>query len=296
MKTICSHYFVRTLKIQIFTIILFTFLLIGCSTKLETAVPNESVETLQTKFAIDSLSGSGDSKYLFDENKLSGLVKKIAAGKFGNINSLIIIQNDKLILENYFRGWSRNKLHECYSVTKSVTSALIGIAIRKGLIENVDLKLIDIFTEYDELENMNEKKASITLENVLTMTVGYRWNELSVPYKNDDGSWNIENDIVKMHIAANDFIKYVLDLPLLNNPGEKFTYNSGCSILLSGIIEKKTGQSAEKFAAENLFQPLGIKKWRWSKSPMVPQTRAEAFFSNRSIWQCLVTFFLKMEK
>jgi len=267
MKTADFQNFICSPKIRLFAVLFFTFLLIGCAVEQETLVSNEPVKKTRILHPIENLSGSGDSKYRLDEKKISGLVKKISAGNFGNIDSLIIIQNDKLILEKYFRGWERDKLHACFSVTKSVTSALIGIAIEKGLIKDVDLKLTDIFTDYQELENMSEKKKSITLENVLTMTVGYRWNELSVPYKNDDGSWNTENDIVKLHINAKDFIKYVLDLPLINDPGEKFTYNTGCSILLSGIIEKETGKSAEEFAAENLFTPLGIKKWRWSKSP-----------------------------
>jgi CubicO group peptidase (beta-lactamase class C family) len=219
------------------------------------------------QFSIDKFSPTEDSEYRLDKEKISEAVNKIEAGEFGKIHSLIIIQNDEVIIEKYFRGWQRHKLHEIFSVTKSVTSSLIGMAIEQGLIEGVDLKLVDLFPEYDHLENMDPRKKMITLENLLTMTAGYRWNELSVPYKNSDGSWNPNNDIVKMHSNSKDFIKYVLDLPLVDDPGKKYTYNTGCSILLAGIIKRKTGKSAEEYGAEHLFKPLGITQWKWLKSP-----------------------------
>jgi CubicO group peptidase (beta-lactamase class C family) len=219
------------------------------------------------QLAIDKLSGTKESEYRLDQEKISEVVQKIETGEFGEIHSLIIIQNDEVKIEKYFQGWHRHRLHEIFSVTKSVASSLIGIAIEQGSIERVDLKLIDLFPEYDSLENMDLRKKMITLENLLTMTAGYKWNELSVPYKNNDGSWNPNNDIVKMHSNSNNFIKYVLDLPLEDDPGKKYNYNSGCSVLLAGIIAGKTGKSAEEYAAEYLFKPLGISRWKWLKSP-----------------------------
>jgi CubicO group peptidase (beta-lactamase class C family) len=222
--------------------------------------------TLPKTLAIDKLPGSVVSEYQFNQEKIPELINKIEAGDFGKIHSLIIIQNDAVINERYFDGWHRHKLHELFSVTKSVTSALIGIAIEQGFIEGVDLKLIDLFPEYNRLENMDPRKNVINLENLLTMTAGYRWNELDVPYKNKNGSWNAENDIVKMHINSQDVTKYVLDLPVVNDPGKKYNYNTGCSILLGEIIRRKTGKSAEEYAAEHLFKPLGIRRWKWKKS------------------------------
>lgn len=244
-----ARYFIVSLLLSCFA-----FGWLGCST-----VPKQ--------LTIDKLSGTKESEYQLDEEKISNAVNKVEAGEFGKIHSLIIIHNDEVKIEKYFQGWHRHKLHEIFSVTKSVTSSLIGIAIEQGSIEGVDLKLSDLFPEYDSLENMDPRKKTINLENLLTMTAGYKWNELSVPYKNNDGSWNPNNDIVKMHSKSNDFFKYVLDLPLVDDPGKKYNYNTGCSILLAGIIKRKTGRSAEEFAAENLFKPLGITKWKWLNSP-----------------------------
>lgn len=223
--------------------------------------------TAPKQFAIDKLSGTKESKYSLDQEKISEAFKKIEAGEFGNIHSLIIIHNDELKIEKYFRGWDRYSLHEIFSVTKSIASSLIGIAIGQGFIEGVDTKLIDLFPEYTVLENMDPRKKTITIENVLTMTAGYKWNEESVPYKNRNGSWNEDNDVIKMHLKSRNYIKYVLDLPLEDDPGKTYCYNSGCSVLLAGIIARKTGKSAEEYAAEYLFKPLGISQWKWQKSP-----------------------------
>jgi len=248
----------------------FTLIFIGWSLNsinAEIGISYVTPDTPQAQYAIDNIAGTKDSIYQLSEKKIAALIASIDKKEFGNIHSLIIIFNDEVAVEEYFQGWNRHKLHRIYSVTKSVTSSLVGIAIEQGSIEGVDLKLTEIFTEYDRLKNMNQRKASITLEHLLTMTAGYQWNELIVPYKHSNGLWNTENDAIKMYIYSSDFIKYVLDLPLSREPGTTYNYNSGCSMLLSGIIEKKTGLSAEQFAAQKLFQPLGITKWQWTTSP-----------------------------
>ena len=223
-------------------------------------------ETPQAEYSIDSLPGSVDPPYELDEEMLANLVKRIKIGAFGNIHSLIIIHNDSLVMEEYFRGWTRHMLHYCMSVTKSVTSALIGIAIDQGKIDGLDDKLLSFFPEYDDIENLDERKESIILEHVLTMTPGFTWDEASSPPTDPSGNPNPENDLGKMTLSS-DWIKYMLDLPMSNDPGTKFVYNTGGAILLSGIIQNKTGQSAEEFAEDNLFSVLGITNWEWSSGP-----------------------------
>jgi CubicO group peptidase (beta-lactamase class C family) len=220
------------------------------------------VETPQDKYAIDNLPGSDTPPYELDEEILAELVNKIEAGVFGNLHSLIIIHNDSLVLEEYFQGWTRHMRHYCNSVTKSFTSALIGIAVDQGWINDLDEKLLSFFPEYDDIANLDAKKESITLKNVLTMTSGFKWNEFDLPYGNPENAAN------KM-TGTSDWIKYMLDLTMDNDtdPGTKFTYNSGNTQLLSGIILNKTGQSAEEFAKDNLFNALGITSWEWQTGP-----------------------------
>jgi len=221
---------------------------------------------LQKQYAIDTLPGCDDCPTELDEEILTVLVNKIENGDFGNIHSLIIIHNDSLALEEYFMEWNRHMLHNCFSVTKSFTSALIGIAIEKGYISGIKEKLLSFFPEYDDIENLDEKKESITLENVLTMTAGFTWNEFGIPYTDSEGNPNPANDAIKMAESV-DWIKYMLDLSISDDPGTKWNYNSGCTVLLSGIIKKETGQLAEEFAKENLFDKIGVTNWEWHTGP-----------------------------
>ena len=251
-------------KILFFTTIIFiclvVFLYIICGRLPEPwGLPGESP---QEEYAIDKLPRLKNSSIELNEGRLAIIVKLINLGFFGNIHSLIIIHKDSLVLEEYFKGGTRHMLHPCMSVTKSFTSALIGIAIEKGYIPGMEERMLSFFPEYSDVEHIDDMKESITLKNVLTMTAGFTWDETSVPYSDDKGNPNPENDVTKMK-ESNDWIKYVLDLPMSNPPGTKVVYNSGCTLLLSKIIKNKTGQSAEKFAEENLFNPLGITKWKW---------------------------------
>lgn len=214
-------------------------------------------------YAIDSLTGAGTSPYTLDEKKLDELVSAIQAGDFGKTDSLVIIQNDGLVLEKYFRGWTRDRRHSCFSVTKSVTSALIGILLDRGEIPGLNEKLLSFFPGYQNIKNMDARKEAITLEDVLTMTAGFSWNEVSTPYF--FGIFpNLKNDMTRM-LFNRDYIKYVLDKSMAADPGTVWTYNSGSLDLLSGIITDATGQTAEDFAAENLFHPMGITDWKWNK-------------------------------
>jgi CubicO group peptidase (beta-lactamase class C family) len=143
---------------------------------------------------------------------------------------------------------------------------LVGIAIEQGKIDGVNGNLLDFFPQYTDIANLDDRKESITLEHLLTMTAGFTWDELSIPYVDSEGNPNYENDAVKMG-ASDDWIQHMLNLPMSDEPGAQWTYNSGCTILLSGIIKKKTGQSAEAFAKKNLFTKIGITDWEWEMGP-----------------------------
>ena len=206
----------------------------------------------QNQYAIDALPGCDDCPTVLDKDILSELINKIENGDYGKINSIVIIHNDSLAFEEYFMGWTRHMLHFCASATKSFISVLIGIAIDQGKITGVDEKLLGFFPEYDDIANINERKESITLEHVLTMSSGFTWTPL---------------DSAEVMAETNDWIRYVLDLPMSDDPGTRFVYNSGGSHLLSGIITNITGQSAETFAEENLFSKIGIYNWKWESDP-----------------------------
>jgi CubicO group peptidase (beta-lactamase class C family) len=192
---------------------------------------------------------------------LNEAVSQIENQRYGEVHSLIIAENDTIIFEKYFNHYSREERHSLYSVTKSFTSALIGICIAEGYIDSIGMSVLDFFPEYkNSIENNDLLKEKITIRDLLTMTAGFEWDEWTTSYNDPD------NDVIKL-IQSTDWIKYVLDRPMSHAPGTYVTYNSGVSHILSGIITKVTGQPAREFARDNLFTPLGINAWDWDNRP-----------------------------
>jgi CubicO group peptidase (beta-lactamase class C family) len=114
------------------------------------------------------------------------------------------------------------------------------------------------FNEGDIL-NVDQRKRNITLEDVLTMRTGIQWNE-SIPYTDP------RNSCIRME-ASNDWVKFVINRPMDNEPGTVFEYNSGATQLLSFIIKKSTGMYIDKYAEKYLFGPLGIRSYYWKRTP-----------------------------
>jgi CubicO group peptidase (beta-lactamase class C family) len=197
---------------------------------------------------------------IFDSVIINNLITRIDNGDYGEIHSLLIYKDDSLVVERYFWGYGRENLHVCYSVTKSVTSALIGIAIDKGNLNGVNGKILSFFPEYTNIRAKSEWKSSITLDHVLSMSAGFNWDEFTFPYTDP------RNDITDF-INSSDWIKYILDLPVIYEPGTVFTYNSGCSTLLGEVIYKTTNVKADQFCETNIFDPLGIVNWQWERGP-----------------------------
>lgn len=167
--------------------------------------------------------------------------------------SMIVVKDGILVLEEYPNS-TRDRLNSVASVTKSVTSSLIGIALDSGSIESVDEPMFGFFPEYAHLRN--EVKDRILLRHVLSMTPGFEWNELDVPYTDP------ANDLIVAIISGN-IIEYTLSKPITDEPGTRWYYNSGNSQLLAGILKRATGHHADLFAAEHLFGPLGIAQYEW---------------------------------
>jgi CubicO group peptidase (beta-lactamase class C family) len=144
--------------------------------------------------------------------------------------------------------------HNLASVTKSFTSALVGIAVDRGLIDGVDAKLFDFFPEHADLSD--KTKAEITLWHLLTMTSGLEWNEGEYGYEDR------RNDLIQLFYVS-DPVAYILAKPALAAPGKKWYYSGGNTNLLGEIIKKATGQRMDAFAEEHLFAPLGITSFQW---------------------------------
>lgn len=177
-----------------------------------------------------------------------------------NIYSILIVRNGYLIEEEYFGKDASNVRTPVYSVTKSITSTLIGIAIDKGYLEGVDQKVLDFFPNRT-FENMDQDKQNITIAHLLKMTSGLEWNEWYPSY------FSNVNDFRKMRDTSSDWIQYVFDKPIVAIPGTLSNYNGGGCHLLSAIIQYVYGDTMEAFANEFLFGPMNITNYSWGKDP-----------------------------
>ncbi len=220
-----------------------------------------------------------------DASALDALDREFVSGKHGYIDSMMIIRNGFLVYQrnyehdydapfreqdqtrgpyNYYdpdwHPWfERGPLHSMQSVSKSVTSALIGIAIGRGEIAGVDIPIMPFFGAY-AADDRDHRWHKITLRDLLTMTSGIEWDESSVPYTDPD------NTCAAME-ARDDWIRFILDQPMRESPGERFEYNSGVTMLLAHILVQATGRQIDDYAREHLFGPLGIDDFYWKKTP-----------------------------
>lgn len=192
----------------------------------------------------DGLKAESIYRYSTDSSSISNLMKEVIDQMYGSIKSLLILKDNKLVVEEYFYGYSRNDLQQTRSCTKSVTSILLGIAFDRHKDVNTDQSVFTFFPEHESLRTEGREK--ITLKHVLTMMSGFQWD-----------------DIPGEMFKADDCIQFILSRPLETEPGKKFNYNSGCSILLGGVISYLETVKTQVFAENSLFKPLGIKEYIW---------------------------------
>jgi CubicO group peptidase (beta-lactamase class C family) len=205
---------------------------------------------------------------LLDAKPIQDLLERIRNNTYKNIHGVLLVQNGKLVVEEYFPGqqedgkqqaFTRDTLHEIHSATKSINSILIGIAIDQKLIRSVDEKISTFFPEYGDIF-ADGKRDAICLKHLLSMTAGLSWDEWTNSYT------DVRNDHVAMN-RSNDPVRYALERPVVAAPGTKFAYSSGVSIVLGEIIYKVSGLRADKFAERHLFAPLGISEYSWLRYP-----------------------------
>ncbi|MFX1341305.1 MAG: serine hydrolase domain-containing protein [Promethearchaeota archaeon] len=170
-------------------------------------------------------------------------------------DSVLIIRNGYIVYEDYPTGHNENMRHVLFSCTKSVASAVLGIALEQGFFNGTQDRLLDFFPDRT-IANPDPRKERITVENLLTMKAGFEWDEWSVSYED-------ANNPVFGLMSSLDAIQYMLDLPMAAEPGTTWVYNSGVSHLLSCILNATTGRFTADFAQEYLFDPLGIMNVYW---------------------------------
>jgi len=191
-----------------------------------------------------------------NEDILRDLVTRMHDGSFGNFDSLVIIKDNMLVIDEYENGYNEDRVHTVQSDTKSITSLLVGIAIDRGEIQDEDIKVLDYFQD-EAVENLDDRKKAITIKDLLTMQGGFDWNEFATEI-------NADNPVMKMNNSP-DWVKYAINAPMKYKPGTIFQYNSGGVMILDYIIKKETGMHADTYAKKQLFSQLGIRDYFWSK-------------------------------
>ncbi len=164
---------------------------------------------------------------------------------------VIVIKDGYIVGETYFSGLNADSKHDSYSVAKSFTSSLVGIALDKGLITSIDNKIYEYFPQWQTMLTPDINKR-ISIKHLLTMTSGIEWSESGIS----------NNDVLNM-ATTTDHVNYVLNKPVEFEPGTEWEYSSGSAMLLSGLLESVSGKSAYDFAFENLLQPIGMEDMIW---------------------------------
>ena len=185
------------------------------------------------------------------------LARLVEFGFLNDMDSVLVMRHGRIVLEaTYAPPFRAGLKHHVYSVTKSVVSTLVGMALGDGLLDSTDRRVVDFFADRT-IANLDESKKAITVQQLLDMTSGLAWTEgLSATY---------ESNIAMAR--SPDWQQFVLDQPMATAPGTRFYYGSGNSHLLSAILSKVTGRSANDYAREKLFGPLGIDDVLWELRP-----------------------------
>ena len=191
-------------------------------------------------------------------------------GSVSGLHALLVSQHGKLAFEHYGRGpdelWGEpigrvtfapDVLHDLRSVSKSVVGLVYGIALAAGKVPPPEAKLYDQFPEYPDLAQQPGRDR-LTIHHVLSMTLGLDWDELTIPYGDPRNSENA------MELAP-DRYRYILERPIVGEPGVKWTYCGGATALLGRLIAKGTGQALHDYCRHALFDPLGFGPSEWTK-------------------------------
>ncbi len=170
------------------------------------------------------------------------------------VHSIQIVRHGRLVLDAYFYPFTADMRHDVASVTKSFTSTLLGLALQKGYLQDVRQPVLDLFPNR-VIRKLDESKRRITLEDLLTMRAGW-----------DCGFEPKEARLFEMRRSP-DWLQFMLDLPMVAEPGAQFAYCSGNPHVLSIILSQATGMNAFEFARRELFEPLGISDTVWPADP-----------------------------
>lgn len=279
---------------HLLTVFTMASLLVSCgaspSDVAESASASESVPDIswpQEEWEYSTLEAEG-----FDPEPVNRFIEDLVAEEYGRVDHFLLIRHGRIVAEKqikrdyaalaasldqgdrvtpnfsnplynyddadlypYYQG---TDLHTVQSVTKSINSAALGIAIDEGYIEGTNVPALPFFNAY-AFDKSDPRKGRITINDLLTMQTGIAWD--------DEGGFGSETDSTYVLENSQAWIQFILDQPMYEAPGKVFKYNDGASVLLGKILHEATGQRVDAWAQEKLFSPIGIDKFYWKITP-----------------------------
>ncbi len=193
-----------------------------------------------------------------DPDQIKDVVTQVGyAHGTNDFRSILVARHGKLVVEQYLNSYAVETIHDVRSAGKTFTGALVGIAIDRGLIDGVEARVLSIVADRLPVANPSPLKDAMTVGHLLDMSSGLAADAYDI------GSAGHE-----VHLKnADDFLRFVLDLPMAFAPGERYQYNSASAYLAGALVEQVSGASLADFADRYLFGPLGIDQYFWTRGP-----------------------------
>ena len=206
---------------------------------------------------------------------ITNLVTRLRSGSLGAEHALAIVRKGYLVTDEYFAGWTADSIHTEQSVTKSVTSLVTGIAIARGDLRGVGQPLVELLSRYAPIANLDDRKRALTVRDLLMMRTGLDWNE----------DVYAGSPLEQLNRLQTDWLRFVVDWPMREQPGTRWQYNSGGVIALGGAIGIAAGMNTADYARTHLLRPIGITGDKWIRGfpDLLPHTGGGLYMSTRDL-------------
>lgn len=210
----------------------------------------EPTDTLEKTIPELQESTLGNSS--FRKDSINSLLIRLNETQHKDFRGLVVIENNKIVIEEYYNTFWRKSINDIRSAGKSITAMLLGVALKEGLVENLEQDVYSFFPK-NKYPSINEDYKKIKLKHLLDMSSGLDADTDKSETIGHVGNW----------IAKDNWKAYLLNVPLTSSPGEKWVYADINALLIGAVIEETSGLSLKDFAKKKLFDPLGIEQFHW---------------------------------
>ena len=192
----------------------------------------------------------------FNQDSINTLDDAISNFEQRDYRALMVIKDQKMVLEYYYNSFWRNHIHDIRSAGKSITAILLGVAIKEGLVDDLEQDVYSFFSK-EKYPGLHQDYKKVKLIHLLNMVSGLDADSDDSSTPGNAGKW----------MAKSDWVNYLLSIPLARKPGKKWVYADINAVLIGAIIEEKSGMSLRDYAKVRLFDPLNIQEFYWYTNP-----------------------------